>query len=180
MPVVVYTDACGPGHIGAVIVVDGIRYTHQTHVPPWFMRSIAGIFELELTACLLGLILAAFYAPGRPVLLCCDNMGARGEVVRGACATVLGRMLSSTFWNVAAHFGCAVRGDFVASGLNSADPPSRACELVPADDRAADISAGTPSLFLHIMSTRQNISSDQFRIDPGTLKLVNIAHGRRG
>ena len=61
------------------------------------MRAKAGIFELDFVGFLFGLAIAAYYAPGRPVLLCCDNMGARGGVVRGSCATFLGRMISSIF-----------------------------------------------------------------------------------
>ena len=62
----------------------------------------ARIFEYELVAVLLGLCMAKALAPGRACLLCCDNLGARGAVVRGSCATVLGRALSSSLWLVAA------------------------------------------------------------------------------
>ena len=172
-PVLVYTDACGEGHIGAAIVIDGTRYYHLTHVPAWFLRAKVGIFELELAACVFGLVLASLYAPGRPVLLCCDNMGSRGAVVRGSCATVIGRMVASVFWNVAAHFPCAVRVDYVPSGLNVADPPSRACECLPVEERAKDVSAGAPSLFRHLLSSRHALAASQFQLDISAIAIQN-------
>ena len=172
MPVLVYTDACGAGHLGAVVVVDGTQHTHHTRIPPWLERSTAGISEYELVACLLGLILAALYAPGRPVLLCCDNMGARGAVVRGSCATPIGRMLSAAFWNVAAMFSCAVWVEFVASALNVADPPSRACELIPLEERHNGTSEGMPALFEHIMSSRHALATAQFNVNTHQCKII--------
>ena len=83
MPVLVYTDASGAGHISAIAIVGGVRHTVHTHAPEWFMRCGAGIFELELLGELLGLFLACEVAPGRPVLLCCDNSGAAATVVMG-------------------------------------------------------------------------------------------------
>ena len=123
MPFLAYTDACGAGHIGAVVVVGRILRTHRTHISPWCERAAAGIIEYELADFLLGLVVAAFYAPGRPVRLFCDNMGARVAVVRGPCAAAIGHMLSAAFWHVAAKFACAVLVDFVASGINAAEPP---------------------------------------------------------
>ena len=109
-----YTDACGAGHLGAVLFVDGERRDVHTHVPQWFMDAGAGIFELELLAELMGLTLACEVAPGRPVLLCCDNSGASATVVRGACKTALGGMAASVFWVVAAQFRCPVWVEGVA------------------------------------------------------------------
>ena len=151
----------------------GRNPAHAPHIPPWFARPSAGIFEYELAACLLGLILAAFYAPGRPVLVCCDNLGARGAVVRGSCTAAIGRMLSAAFWNVAAVFSCAVWIDFVASALNVADPPSRACELIPLEERPNGTTEGAPHLFQHIMSSRHSLASAQFKIDTQNSKMTN-------
>ena len=69
MPVLVYTDARGAGHIGAVIVLDGARRIHHTHAPAWFLCPKRGIFEIELVACLFVIALADPQAPGCPALL---------------------------------------------------------------------------------------------------------------
>ena len=137
------------------------------------MRAKAGIFEPELVACVFCLTLASIYAPGRPVLLCCDNMGARGAVVRGSFAAVVGRVVSSVFWNVAAHFSCAVWVDFAPSCLNVADPPSRARELLPVEERATDLSCGVPAMFRRIFSSRHSSAAAQFGIDISGSPMVN-------
>ena len=78
-PVLVYTDACGAGHIASIVIVDGTRHDTRTHLPERFAKSGAGIFEYELAAALLGLRLVVLLAPGRPCLRCCDNNGSRGQ-----------------------------------------------------------------------------------------------------
>ena len=82
-PVLVYMDSCGECRLGAVVIIDGVRTTRQSHVPDWFGRAKTGIFELELLGCILGLIIACQAVPRRPVLLRFDNLGDRGAVVRG-------------------------------------------------------------------------------------------------
>ena len=166
-PVVVYTDACGAGHLGAILALDGHVSTHHCHAPPWFMRALTGIFELELLACILGLVVACNKAPGRAVLLCCDNKGALGAVVRGSCSTPVGRMLSSTLWNIAATFDAAVWVEFVPSALNCADPPSRSCFPIPEHERASEESKGTPSLFTSILESRHALATAQFNVALG-------------
>ena len=103
-PSVCYSDACGAGHIAVTIFVDGTRYTPRTHLPAWFMMDGAGIFEAELAAVALGMFLAMIVAPGRPILLCCDNMGASGSVTRGSCATPIGRAFLSSLARCRALF----------------------------------------------------------------------------
>ena len=98
-PVLVYTDACGDGHISAVLFFGGRAIISHCHVPQW-MRTF-WIAELELVATILGLAFCAEYAPGRNVLLCCDNLGARGVLVRGHSRANYGREISSVFWPIA-------------------------------------------------------------------------------
>ena len=168
-PVLAYSDACGEGHLGAITVLDGMVATHHTHVPSWFARAKTGIFELELMACVIGLLAAMAIAPGRPVLLCCDNMGARGTIMRGTCGAAIGRMISSVFWNIAAQFECAVWIEFAPSALNSADPPSRSCPLLPDNTRTEVVSEGVPELFTHILKSRQALAEAQYQIPQGGL-----------
>ena len=87
----------GAWRVGDVLIVDGLRDTAHTHVPEWFMCAGAGIFELELLAEILGLMLECEIAPGRPLLLCFDNSGAAATVVRGSRRTVLGKVIASVF-----------------------------------------------------------------------------------
>ena len=37
-PVLVYTDACGAGHLWAVVYVDGVQHAAYTRVPEWLAR----------------------------------------------------------------------------------------------------------------------------------------------
>ena len=103
-PVVVYTDAEGSGHIAAVLF-DGAQkpvFSPHTHAPAWMLgqSAEAGIFEFELLAICIGVMLALTAFPNRPILLCADNLGARGAVVRGTCRTRVGRALSSYSWRM--------------------------------------------------------------------------------
>lgn len=124
-PVLVYTDACGDGHISAVLFFDGRTIISHCHVPQW-MRSF-GIAELELVATILGLALRAEYSPGGNILLRCDNLGARGVLVRGHSRANYGRGLASAFWSIAACAKTHVWVEFARSGLNASDSPSRVC-----------------------------------------------------
>ena len=51
-PVLVYGDAAGCGHLGSVVLVDGVALVSRTHVPEWMVLAKSGIFELELAASL--------------------------------------------------------------------------------------------------------------------------------
>ena len=82
-PALVYTDACGAGHVSAIVLVDGVKHVSRTHLPTWFIRSGAGIFEFELAAVLLGVCLVAAVTGDRPALVCCDNMRWSPTRVRG-------------------------------------------------------------------------------------------------
>ena len=166
-PVVVYTDACGAGRLGAIFADAGHVSTRHCHAPPWFMRALTGIFELELLACILGLAIACSKAPGRTVLLCCDNKGALGAVVRGSRSAPIGRMISSTLWNTAAVFNSAVWIEFVTSGLNCADPPPRSCFVLPKTERPNEEFQGIPSLFATIMGSMNSLEVAQFHVTPG-------------
>ena len=116
-PIFVYVDACGAGHLGAVCFFLWSRTTVTTHTPQWFNKE-TGIFEKEQAATILGLLTANEIAPGRPLLLCCDNRGAVSTLVRGACASPLGRQFAAVFWSVAAKLGCAGWVERVTTELN--------------------------------------------------------------
>lgn len=164
MPVVVYTDASGEGRIGAVLFVDGVRHTVHTRAPEWFMSVGAGIFELELLAELLGLMLACEIVPGRPGLLCCDNTGAAATVVRGTCRTVLGGIIGAVFRATAAQFRCSVWVEGVVSGLNPSDDPSRVCPRIPLGSRFKGSlpSGGIPVSFFRMCESRHALAAAQF------------------
>ena len=148
--VVVYTDASGAGRLGFVLLIDGKRWSIHTHCPECLLRPNSGISEIELVAECLGLTLECLLAPGRPVLLFCDNRGAAATVVRGSCKTVFGRLVSSAFWAVAARFRSAVWVGSVASKLNVADDPSRDFPLIPLESRCVGSvdSPRIPDLFI--------------------------------
>ena len=166
-PALVYKDAFGEGNLVAITVLDGAVSPHHTHAPPRFVRGKTGISELELLACALGILADMDITPDRPMLLCCDNLGARGAVMRGSCCAVVGRMLSAAFWNLAAPFGCAAWVEFVPSSLNCAGPPSRTCPLLPSDTRAEEVSEGVPALFATLLQPRPALAAAQYKTPEG-------------
>ena len=97
----------------------------HTHAPNW--TETFGIQELETMGTIFALTLAAEYAPGRNVLLCCDNLGAKGVVIRGHSTTAYGRGLAAVFWSVAECAAIHVWLEYVKSELNPSDDPSRMC-----------------------------------------------------
>ena len=80
--ILLYTDAAGSCHIGAVLIDSDTRTTFHTHLPPWLLRGEISIFEKEGDGVVLGLTLALPYDRTRPVLLWCDNLGATGAGIR--------------------------------------------------------------------------------------------------
>ena len=130
-PMLVYTDAQGLGHIAAVIIPPSGKKPRMchTHIPEW-MRAEGlgiGIFEYEMAAAALGVLWATELSPGTPILLCCDNQGANGTVIRGSCTTEIGRDISSLIWRVAAENATHIWVEYVKSTSNPADAPSRCC-----------------------------------------------------
>ena len=162
-PVVVYSDACGAGHLGAMVYVVTKCHTVSTHAPEWFTRSSAGIFELEALAELLGVMLACEVAPGAPIVLCCDNRAAVATVIRGTCQTVLGRMIASAIWATASRFNCPIWVEPVRSCLNPSDPPSRACAMLPDEERHAlpGTVENIPKAFADALASRNSLAIAQ-------------------
>ena len=127
-PTVVYTDACGDGHLGVTMFVDGTVIVAHSHAPAWLCDL--GIGVLEQAATVYGLCMAAEVAPGRNVLLFCDNMGAKNTVIRGYSKNAYARGISSIFWGIAAKANVLVWVEYVRSALNHGDDPSRMCKGV--------------------------------------------------
>ena len=124
-PVVVYTDACGEGHLGCTVFLDGMVIISHTHAPEWLAGL--GIGVLEQAGTVLGMCVAAEVAPGRNVLLFCDNTGAKNAVIRGYSKNAYARGLASILWSIAAKANVLVWVEYVKSALNHGDPPSRIC-----------------------------------------------------
>lgn len=162
-PVLIYTEACGAGHVSAILFIDGVRRVRRSHLPEWFENE-AGIFEYELSAVLLGMCVALCLAPGRPCFLCGDNMGARGAVVRGSCATVLGRALSS-LWLISATSADSVWIEYVRSTLNSSDP-LRACARSRTSRWRSRALIWAPRLFFDVSESRAALLRAQFAAPP--------------
>ena len=101
----IYFDASGPGHIGAVTFFDDcakMEHAHA-HLPGWLLE-LGGIYEFGITGAIFGLLLASVFTPGRPIVICIDNTSASSGLVRGNCNAALCRDPTSIFWMVAAHF----------------------------------------------------------------------------
>ena len=147
-PVLVYSDACGAGHIGCIVYYGGEIFRVSTHLPTRFASANEKITEYELAGTLLGLCTAVALFPNAPILLGCDNQGANGTVIRGPNKTRNGRSLASVFWHIAAEWDCMVWVEFVRSKLNPSDPISRMRNLLGenAIPRAESL-LGVPVLF---------------------------------
>lgn len=122
-PVVVCTDACGEGHLGVAVYLDGMVILAHTHAPEWL--TSLGIGVLEQAAAVYGLCVAAEVAPGRNVLLFCDYTGALNAAIRGYSENAYARGLSSIFWAFAAKANVLVWAEYVRPGLNHGGAPSR-------------------------------------------------------
>ena len=150
--VLLYTDATGSGHIGATLFMDGTEYRANTHLPAWFAKSKDQIGEYELAGCLFGVCIAATLFPGVPILLCCDNLGAKGVIIRGTCKSANGRALAAIFWLVIATFGSPLWAEYVRPKCNLADRISRMCDALPKETKVKKELGhiGVPLLFSHI------------------------------
>ena len=130
---------------------EGTTYTAHTHLPQWF-TDMANILEFEMRAAIFGVVFTnAIVGPG-PILLCCDNQGADGIIIRGSRQSDLARALSSVFWQTVAANNIPTWLEYVKSDLNVADPPSRACCVPPKPSATKATNHGTPAQF-HTMMT---------------------------
>ena len=126
-PVLIYDDACGLGEIADVLIADCVRHLARTRLREWVFRPRAGIFEFELPAVALGLFHVVRLEPGRSPPARCDNMDARGVVIRVSYDNPAGRALSSVLWRGAPNCSADVWAEYVRATLNSPDRPSRMC-----------------------------------------------------
>ena len=160
-PTLVYSDACGAGHLGAMVFVGGVRTIVHTHVPAW-LAAEANIFELEQAGTILGLLTAREVRPGPFVVLGCDNFGASGAIIRGSAGTVLGRQMSAVFWAAAARSSTGVWVESVLGKLNPADPPSRICEMLDDKSQVEGVTNGPPLSFIEIFRTKESFLKAQY------------------
>ena len=163
-PVSIYTDACGAGHLGAVVYLDDQMFVAHTHSPKWIMEADASISGIGLLAEFPGLTLARAIAPRRPILLRCDNTRSAATVIRGSRRTPIGRMIVATFGSVAAIYRCPVWVESVASKRYPSGKPSRVCPLLPPESRCSeDISPrGVPAMFRKACASRHALATAQF------------------
>ena len=166
-PVVIYVDAAGRGHLGAVVYLDDEVLTFSTHCPGWMIDESAGIFELESTASLFGLALEAELCHGRSVILCCDNKAASQTLVRGHSPTPVGRMICASFWTLAMTFSIPVWVESVAGTLNPSDPASRGrpgcLRLIQVKNKRCE----APKISPNIINSRNSLTHSQFHLAPG-------------
>ena len=158
----VYTDAEGSGHIAAALF-DGAQtpaFVPHTHAPCWMRMPTVGvgIFEFELLAICLGVMLALTHSPNRPILVCADKLGARGAVVRGTCRARVGRALSSYLWKMASTNPTLIWIEFAKSNLNVYDAPSRFCvENKPANAFTRGPLCKNPSKSFNDLGSEENL-----------------------
>ena len=170
-PILIYADASGEGHIGAVVFFEGPSKTMHTHLPEWFAIE-NGIYEFELAGVILALIITSLLKPGHPILLCGDNNSAVAALIRGNCESKRGRMLTAVFWAVAAFYGTPVWIEEVRTKFNIADPPSRACCLLADPAVLKTPNFGLPESFKWIFHSLENLTSAQFEFSEKKLSFT--------
>ena len=120
-----------------------------------------------------GLAIAAQMFPGRIVLLCGDNRGAKQALSRGSCKTELGKMLRSVFWTVAASFATPVWIESVAGTLNPSDVPSRDCIICEKPIVCKSKRCEVPIFLKRLLASRSCVHLAQFSIHMGNLGFGN-------
>ena len=137
-PIVVYANASGSGRLACVTILDGVRASAHAHFPSWMKALPPGIYEFELREGIFGITIASEIAPGRQALLCCDNIGVNGAIIRGASRARLGRILRAVFWAFAAARGIRVWVEYAKSALDAIDFPPRTCGILAIENRMGD------------------------------------------
>ena len=102
-PLILYTDAAGPGHVAAILIIAGKKWIFETHLPSWMLKDM-GIFEFELVAVILGVTAAQLLFPGRPIFAFGDNTAVDHAAIRGSNKTRTGRVLCSILWAILSKF----------------------------------------------------------------------------
>lgn len=121
-PVVAYVDAAGCVRLGVTIFSADQVSTFPIHIPGRLIQSECDIFDMEMRACLFEMCIAAELFPNRCALLRCDNRGATGTLVRGACWPTISLGICAAFWALAASRMIPVWIEEVPGKLNPADP----------------------------------------------------------
>ena len=129
-PVLIYTDATGTGRVSSVLYPENERMVVSAHMPAWFMQ-IAKFVELGKAGEILGVLRPRELQPAQHIVLCCDNRGADGAIIRGSCKTRHGRQLASVLWLILDRLRIPIWAEWAASDFNPADPPPRICRLLP-------------------------------------------------
>ena len=166
-PAVVYVDAAGCGHLGAVIFLDDTTMTFSTHIPEWMHTAQRGLYDMEVMASLIGLSLCAEICPERSVLLRCDNRGATQTLVRGACKSEFPKMSCAAFWSLAAALGIPVWIEDVPGKINIADPPSRDCIARNEKHNAKGKRAEAPNYLMRMFESFETLKCAQFKTPSG-------------
>ena len=136
----IYTDAAyepvGPGNrcgLGGVLLgSDGVPLSFFSVELDKRRRELLGegasktiIFEAELTAVLVALVLWQRYVAGRPVVCCVDNNATRDVLIKGSARNERGSILARFFLSLEALARTFTWIARVPSPSNVADAPSR-------------------------------------------------------
>ena len=84
--------------------------------------------------------------------------------MRGSCATVYGRALSSTLWLTVAVSSVGLWVEHVRSALNPADPPSRMCPLTDKPVTASGGDLGAHALFRDCLLSKTSLLAAQYAL----------------
>ena len=170
-PCVVYSDACGEGHLGAVLCSPKEVVTH-CHAPLWMHEAGGGIYEWEILAALLALCLVCKYTKHTPIVLFVDNKSAASALISGTGTSDLATQICAAFWALAASAGVNVWIEWVPSHLNIADAPSRACNRLRNDNEITNSFEVIPPLHKFLKRVTAPFHLSQARYGHRGLKTV--------
>ena len=127
-PILMYTDACGRGGLGAVCVTSSSKWV-SGQVPSGITQRLKRrrtqicIFETLVVICASRIFVSQIR--GRRVVFFIDNLSALGALRRGCSSAWDMCALVEMFWEHAVTHGIIPIFRYVPSKLNLADPPSR-------------------------------------------------------
>ena len=131
---VAYSDACGAGGIGAIVV--GVRKAGFGPVLEWsdqvgsarmeeFATATNLIYGLEVYAALWCVKRLIKICPGGPIMLYVDNDAATSSLIAGRSKVGVVNELVREFWALLSEAGTPIWIERVSSKSNPADAPSR-------------------------------------------------------
>ena len=128
-PIAAYSDASGSMHLGCVAVIGGKAIVLSQHLPGWVNTwdgsPLWGIYEAELCAAILRIMMLSEVKMDNPIILFVDNQSVLYTLIKGRGPSPYGDTLRQIFWRTVSAMGRNVWLEYIRTSANVADAPSR-------------------------------------------------------